>query len=200
MLHGLEEVKLPDDIPDLVARVYGNEEIVLPAWRARAEVAVAEWRTAERDREARAARYAIPEPATLTNLLELCRLDLGDVGDDDDPVVQAAVRDAEPSVEVVLGRAAGEALFETLTGVVVPLEVEPGPEQTDVLLSSTVRLPPSLTHAAIAIATPLGWDRHPWLRRSRPLFLDKGGRAELGGRSVSYSSDLGLEVGTVGQP
>jgi CRISPR-associated endonuclease/helicase Cas3 len=199
VLHGLEEVKLPDDIPDLVASVYGDEEIVPLGWRARAEAATAEWRTAERDREARAARYAIPEPAMLPSLLELCRLDLGDVGDDDDPVVQAAVRDSKPSVEVVLGRAAGPTQFKTLTGVVVPLESEPGPEQTDALLSSTVRLPLSLTHAAIAIATPPGWARHPWLRRSRPLILDEGGRTELGGHSVRYSSDLGLEVGTVGR-
>ena len=199
VLHGLEEVKLPDDIPDLVASVYGDEEIVPLAWRARAEAATAEWRTAERDREARAARYAIPEPAMLPSLLELCRLDLGDVGDDDDPVVQAAVRDAKPSVEVVLGRAVSEAQFETLTGVVVPLEVEPSPGQTDAILSSTVRLPPSLTNAAIAIVTPPGWARHPWLRRSRPLILDEGGRTELGGHSVRYSSGLGLEVGTVGR-
>ena len=34
MLHGLEQVRLPDDIPELVARVYGDEEIALPAWRA----------------------------------------------------------------------------------------------------------------------------------------------------------------------
>jgi CRISPR-associated endonuclease/helicase Cas3 len=135
----------------------------------------------------------------LPSLLELYRLDLGDVGDDDDPVVQAAVRDSKPSVEVVLGRAAGPTQFKTLTGVVVPLESEPGPEQTDALLSSTVRLPLSLTHAAIAIATPPGWARHPWLRRSRPLILDEGGRTELGGHSVRYSSDLGLEVGTVGR-
>jgi CRISPR-associated helicase Cas3 len=200
VLHGLEEVRLPDDIPELVARVYGNEEIVLPAWRARAEAAEADWRQAERDREARAARYAIPEPDTLPSLLELCRLDLGDVGDDDDPVVQAAVRDSKPSVEVVLGRAASGTQFETLTGVVVPLEAAPGPEQIDALLSSTVRLPPSLTHAALTIETPPGWNRHPWLRRSRPLYLDQGGRTELGGRSVSYSSNLGLEVGTVGRP
>jgi CRISPR-associated endonuclease/helicase Cas3 len=199
VLHDLEQVRLPDDIPDLVARVYGDEEIALPTWRARAEAAMVEWRRAERAREARAARYAIPEPATLPSLLELCRLDLGDVGDDDDPVVQAAVRDSEPSVEVVLGRAAAEAHFETLTGVVVPLEDEPSPEETDALLSSTVRLSSWLTNAAVAIATPPGWNRHPWLRRSRPLFLDEGGRAELGGRSVSYSSELGLEVGTVGQ-
>jgi CRISPR-associated endonuclease/helicase Cas3 len=199
VLHGLEQVRLPDDIPELVARVYGDEEIVLPAWRARAEAAVAEWRATERDQEARAARYAIPAPATLPSLLELCHLDLGDVGDDDDPVLQAAVRDAKPSVEVVLGRAAPATRFVTLTGAVVPLEDEPGPEETDALLSCTVRLPPSLTHAALAIATPPGWDRHPWLRRSRPLFLDEGGRAELGGRSVRYSSDLGLEVGTVGR-
>jgi len=64
------------------------------------------------------------------------------------PVVQAAVRDSEPSVEVVLGRAAAEAHFETLTGVVVPLEDEPSPEETDALLSSTVRLPSWLTNAA----------------------------------------------------
>jgi CRISPR-associated endonuclease/helicase Cas3 len=200
VLHGLGQVRLPDDIPALVARVYGDEEIVLPAWRARAEAAVTEWLAAQRDREARAARYAIPEPTALPSLLELCQLGLGDVSDDNDPVVQAAVRDSKPSVEVVLGRAARATQFETLTGVMVPLEDEPGPEQTDALLSSTVRLPSSFTHAAIAIATPPGWARNPWLRRSRPLFLDARGRAELGERSVSYSSELGLEVGTVGQP
>ncbi|MGD1011147.1 MAG: CRISPR-associated helicase Cas3' [Acidimicrobiales bacterium] len=200
VVRDLAEVRLPDDIPALVSRVYGTEDIVPPAWREQAEAAKANWQDAERDREARAAGYAIPEPARLPSLLELALLNLGDVGDDDDPVVQGAVRDMDPSVEVVLGRAIQEDQFETLGGVVVPLRKEPGPEQTDALLSSTVRLPAILTAEALAIATPPGWAQHPWLRQARPLFLDEAGRTEIGGRSVCYSPELGLEVATLGRP
>ena len=191
-------MRLPDDIPELVAASTATRRSSL---RLGGRESRLRRLSGDRLSATRGAGGPVrdPEPATLPSLTELCRLDLGDVGDDDDPVVQAAVRDWQPSVEVVLGRAYGEAQFETLTGVRVPLEDVPGAEQTDALLSSTVRLPPSLTHAAIALETPLGWARHPWLRRSRPLFLDEGGQTELGGRLVGYSGELGLEVAAVGR-
>jgi CRISPR-associated helicase Cas3 len=199
VLRNLKRVRLPEDIPVLVSRVYGDEDIVPQAWLVRAEAAKDEWRRSERDRQARAARYAIPEPINLASLTELCHLGLGDVGDDDDPVVRAAVRDMRSSVEVVIGHAAAEDRFETLSGTLVPLDTEPDPDQIDAILRSTVRLPSMLTGAALSLETPAGWARHPWLRRSKPLLFNESGQTELGGFSMQYSSELGLEVETVGR-
>jgi hypothetical protein len=79
------------------------------------------------------------------------------------------------------------------------LDTEPDPDQIDAILRSTVRLPSMLTGAALSLETPAGWARHPWLRRSKPLLFNESGQTELGGFSMQYSSELGLEVETVGR-
>lgn len=185
---------LPDDMPTVVERVYGDDDIVPVAWAERAIAAAETWRTEQTSAESRATQFAIPAPDGAPNLFELCRIGLGDP-DDDDPVIQAAVRDAPATLEVVVGRATSSASEVTCREGIVPLTRRPRPEEVDRALGAVLRLPPWVTTSAItALEVPAGWRDHPWLRNHRLLRLGDANNATIGNNVLAYSSALGLEV------
>lgn len=193
-----ESLDLPDDVASLVAAVYGHDELVPGTWSERAANAAAEWRAAELQREAHAEQYAIAPPEEAAHLLELCRIGLGDP-DDDDPAVQAAVRDAAPTVAIVIG-APGTAPGTVRCGSVeLSIERAPSPDEVDAILGSVLSLPPFLTVAALRLEAPAAWRAHPWLRSQRLLLLDADGEGMIGQRRLRYSETLGLEVSSRGE-
>ena len=185
---------LPDDVAELVAEVYGDADVAPRSWSERARVLEEEWMAEESGRERRAEEYAVAEPERAGDLLELCRLGIGDPGEDDDPAVQAAVRDSAPSVEVVIGFACASPDLVRCGPVEVSLERVPGPEEVDAVLSSALLLPSFLTKAALELAVPTGWQDHPWLGRLRLLVLNNDGEGAVGKRRVRYDGTTGLEV------
>ncbi len=76
----------------------------------------------------------------------------------------------------------------------MPCDKLPSPEDVDAVLSSVLRLPPSLTASALDLEVPECWRVHPWLRNQRLLRLTAEGEAELGHDRVRYTETLGLEV------
>jgi hypothetical protein len=171
--------------------------MVVPAEWAEAAVAAAlEHNNQLATSKARAETYAIGDPDRSDTLLELCRAGIGNPSDDD-PTLQAAVRDAEPTVEVALGRKTDSNAVLFATSVVAPDEA-PQPEEVDAILSATLRLPPWITAAALDPATgptvPAGWAGHPWLSNLPLIVLDDFGEARIGRRVVRYSNGVGLEV------
>lgn len=194
LLLGRDTVVLPDDVPTLVAQIYGDDVVVPATWAARAATAADAWKKEQATAEARAAQFAIPAPEGAPNLFELCRIGIGDP-DDDDPVVQAAVRDAPATLEVVVGRATHSAAEVACPEGSVPLERRPGPEEVDRALGAVLRLPPWLTAPALAaLQVPTGWGDHPWLRNLRLLRLSEANGATIGNTVLQYSPALGLEV------
>ena len=191
LLDGRFELVVPKDIPELIMAAYGHDEVVPSSWRDRADGAAHDWAQRESAHEARAEQFAIPEPDDLPSLLELCRFGID--AHDDDPAVRAAVRDAEASVEVVLARPGTDANV-TCSGQVVPLRTRPTFSQVEAALSCTVRLPPWMTSAALAIGVPEGWREDPWLRRLRVVELSADGEAAVGRFLLRYSAERGLEV------
>lgn len=186
-------LRLPDDVPRLVADVYGDTDLAPVAWQQRAQAPATKWHQAQQAAEKRAQQYAIPPPDGAPNLLELCRIGLGDP-DDDDPLVQAAVRGAPVAPEVVVGWAT-DSDDEVICGDrCVSLDQPPSPEAVDAALSSTLRVPPWLAGQVLALEVPAGWRQHPWLRHHRLLRLDQTNTTILANKTVRYSSELGLEV------
>ena len=189
-----ESITLPDEVPLLVAQAYGDDELVPSTWADRATEAARAWRDKLRAQEQRAEQLAILPPECAPNLLELCRIGIGDP-DDDDPSVQSAVRDASPTVEVVAGWDAGIPDEIACIGGNVSLDHRPDPEEVDHALSSTLRLPPWLTAVALdELTVPPGWKDHPWLRHLRVLRLGQASEAAIGNNVLRYSEALGLEV------
>ncbi len=194
LLYTRQSIVLPDEVPLLVERAYGTDQVVPESWAAQAAVAEGKWRNTEKAQERVAAQFALPPPQDAANLLELCRIGIGD-RDDDDPGVQAAVRGGAPSIEVVAAWTSHEADTITCVSGPVPLKRRPTPEEVDRALGSTLRLPSSLTSAALrSLAVPPGWEGDPWLRHFLLLGIDRAGGALIGTIRLRYTEALGLEV------
>lgn len=190
------EWSIPSQVPELVARVYGDDSAWIPESWARAErEAYAAWAEKQGQRAENAqpfllSRFGEHERPTLAGVhMGAAKEDLRDEH------FQALVRDGEPSVEAILVRHDGTA-FNTLKGRRIAVSgEEPTAELVDELLGATVRLPASLTKAAEQELDPLdGWRDHPWLRHSRALVLPESGAKALGEARVNYDESLGLTV------
>lgn len=191
LLLARDSLTLPDDVPSLVAAVYGDDDVIAPAWHDHGARVAVEWQSKQHERERQAEQFVISDPTRAGYLLELERIRLGD---DDDPRVQAAVRDSVPSIEVAIacvGPSPNIARFGTTE---VSLEHPPTPDDVEAVLGSVVRLPSCLTEAATSLAVPEGWRRHPWLRRQRVLVLGLDGECSLGYYRIRYTDVEGLEV------
>ncbi|WP_433232571.1 CRISPR-associated helicase Cas3' [Actinomadura formosensis] len=190
------EWSIPSQVPELVARVYGDDVGWIPqTWSSAERKAYARWATEQQQRAENArpfllSRFGEHERPTLAGVhIGASKETLGS------EKFQALVRDGEPSIEAILVRYDG-ATFNTLQGrrIAVTGE-EPPPELLDELLGATVRLPSSLTRAAEQDLSPLdGWRDHPWLRHSRALIIPKSGIATVGEAQVIYDESLGLVV------
>ncbi|MEU4779006.1 CRISPR-associated helicase Cas3' [Micromonospora sp. NPDC023633] len=185
---------IPADVPDLVRRAYGDEDITPEQWRESSSQAHLQWVATERQRQGAAASFLLCDEENLgaTNLVGLHGRATGDLPDDD--AVAAVVRDGPETVEVVLVRAEHSG-YLTLQGSSLGPNGDgvSDPEIARSVVGSTLRLPPALTAAAKADLKPLpGWDGNAWLRRSRALVLDGSFSTSLGGHRLTYDADLGL--------
>ncbi len=188
---------IPDDVPHLVDRGYGDEQVGPAAWGAAMEAARGEWDRKQANRRASAEPFLLSGPDYLgtPTLAGLHERSVADLGDDDK--VAAVVRDGDMSVEVVLVRGS-ERGYQTLGGRSLGVHGEAVSDEAvlDEVVQATVRLPASreLTEAAIAELRPLpGWRvDDPWLRHARALILDDDMSAGLGGRRLTYDAELGL--------
>lgn len=185
---------IPCQVPRLVAKVYGQDEDVVPAEWAEAErEAHEEWDSRQRRRAESAEPYLLTrrgehESPTLEGLHYAAAQ--GSLGEEQ---FQALVRDGKRTLEVVLVHGADG--FHTIAGRRLGPNGEVAAELVDEVLGGTVRLPAALTPAAKQELKPLpGWRDHPWLRHSLALVLDHQGATELGGHRVRYDDELGLVV------
>ncbi|WP_405684948.1 CRISPR-associated helicase Cas3' [Streptomyces sp. NBC_01387] len=189
-----EAWSIPGDVPGLVGKVYGADESLLPeAWQEAGEVACRE--QADRDRaRAEEAQQFLLTPHGEHERRTLAGLHYGgSTAGSDEGSLQAAVRDGDESVEVVLVvRDEGDAVFRTLAGRALSVNGDVAPDVLDEVLGSVVRLPSKFTQAALELGPLPGWHGHPWLRRSRALVLDDSRRAQLGDFTVSYDDEFGL--------
>ncbi|WP_435804383.1 CRISPR-associated helicase Cas3' [Streptomyces hirsutus] len=185
---------VPGDVPGLVEKVYGAGASLLPeAWQEAGEVACREQEDRDRAR-AEEARQFLLTPHGEHERRTLAGLHYGgSTAGSDEGSLQAAVRDGDESVEVVLVvRDEGGAVFRTLAGRALSVNGDVAPDVLDEVLGSAVRLPPKFTQSASELGPLPGWHGHPWLRRSRALVLDTSRRAHLGDLTVSYDDEFGL--------
>ncbi|MDK0519336.1 CRISPR-associated helicase Cas3' [Streptomyces sp. ML-6] len=189
-----ETWSVPGAVPRLVEQVYGADPALLPAvWREAGEAARREQEERDRSRAEDARRFLLTpygehEKRTLAGLHHG-----GSTAGSDESSLQAAVRDGDESVEVVLVvREEGEEVFRTLAGRALSVNGDVAPEVLDEVLGSVVRLPSTFTQAASVLSPLPGWHGHPWLRRSRALVLDASRMAQLGDITVSYDDKFGL--------
>ncbi|MFJ7275118.1 CRISPR-associated helicase Cas3' [Kitasatospora sp. NPDC098663] len=185
---------IPGRVPDLVARVYGTVPVVPAAWAEAEAQGRQEWEERQAERRAKAAEYVLTR-AGEHGSPTLAGLHFGGHGTLSEGQFEALVRDADPSVEVVLVRREEADDFRAVTGRRLGPNGEVAAEVVDDVLSGTVRLPARLTEAAKQALGPLpGWRDHPWLRYSLALELDGQGEAAIGDFRLRYDDLLGLVV------
>ncbi|TDD49027.1 CRISPR-associated helicase Cas3' [Saccharopolyspora elongata] len=184
--------RIPTVVPELVDRVYSGQPLVPEGWVEAETAARTDW---EQEQSARAAGAT---PFLLTRLgeheaptLEGLHSD-GVSGGGSESLMEAVVRDGERGVEVILVVADGDR-YRTLAGRALGPNGEVPDGVLDEVLGATVRLPPTLSQAAVQECRVLpGWQGHPWLRYSLALELDGQHRKKLGETVVRYDTELGL--------
>lgn len=193
---------VPDQVPDLVRRGYGDDPIVPAGWTEAAEQAATEHHERQERRRDHASEYLLGKSDERRSTTLAGLHDRGSPGLPDDDAVAAVVRDGPPSIEVVLVCQDQEGgPYTTLDGT--PLgptgEAVSHADVAREVTQSTVRLPAGedLTKAATDALGPLpAWSIDPWLARSRALVLDGHRRAELtvgrGRVTFTYDDELGL--------
>ncbi|NJQ13505.1 CRISPR-associated helicase Cas3' [Streptomyces bohaiensis] len=190
---------VPGEVPSLVAAGYEGAGGGVPAaWADDMESAREVYVRELGERADAAVKFLLSrrgdrESATLAGLHRAALPPSDDAG-----VLQAVVRDGDPSVEVILVVGA-EGGYRTLSGRALTVNGDVAEGLLDDVLAGTVRLPPSCTKAVAQELLPLpGWRGDARLRYSPALVLDTDGRAELGDRSVRYDADLGLVLEAAG--
>lgn len=190
---GVPEVRpwsIPEDVPVLVARAYGESPVCPQGWGEAAAHEV--WLAKKSERASKAADLVLVRSREWgATTLEGLHSDGSKVHDEEQ--LAAVVRDGEQGVEaVVVHRTAhGYTAFDgTRLGVHGDALDEDVVER---LLGGTVRLPPRLSKDAESLAPLPGWSSHPWLRHARALVMEDGW-ALVRETRVAYDGVLGLVV------
>lgn len=203
-------ITLPHDIAPLVQDVYGWEPDPLPA-SPQSTAARAEYEKAQRIKMSKAKTFTILPPEEHRKRPSRNTLDnwMDDVGAVSDNGARAAVRDGDPSVDVlVLMRdAAGNVRFlpdETgHPGACVPTDEPPQPEMALQIARQKLRLPGYFSKKwsidkTIEILDAetrerFGmWQQSPLLRGELILLLDDRLTAQLAGQVLQYDRENGL--------
>lgn len=206
VLEGIDEVRLPTDIPRLVEETYGSIAHDGP-WRAELDEAMAERDRVQTDKTRRAGSYLLGHvPAPPASIVGWQDRGVGDASDDS-PGAQAQVRDTEDTLEVLVVRRIGSEI-RTLSWLssrpdrVVPTESKPDGGLALAVAQSSIRLPPALSKpwmfnavvGALEQNAFTGWQQSPWLAGQLVLVLDESLETSIAGHRIRYSAEWGLEV------
>lgn len=190
---------LPTEVPTLVARCYGPDDIVPAAWADVTATARREWADQLRQRADRAEPHLLTTPGQLGKRSLEGLNKLSPAGDAEDAV---RVRDGDEDAEVVLV-VRDELGYSTLSGQRLGVNADDGLTYIDEVLGGTVRLPTSGRFKPLADeirrrGTLPAWRDHEWLKHAVVVPLDSGHRTTLGDFRLQYDQVRGLTVVPVG--
>lgn len=198
------QVALPSDIPLLVGRAYGDDPALPQSWQELWASARDAWEDARAEQRSLAATFLLPKPRETLAFEQLWPTDGGDVDTPQGEARgQAQVRDADPTIEVLLTReaaggyrpAAAEAESEVLAHGRTPSWWA-----AQTLASSALRLPRRFSQPwvfdraleELERATDTAWQESPLLKGQLQLHLDETSRASIAGTTLRYDPELGL--------
>lgn len=193
----------PDDIESLVRETYDRNFTPPAGWEEAWAQAQEQSLFVEDSAHSKSSTFRLPSPRRRTSYDALFSQLISEEGSSGDERGAAQVRDAEPSVEAIpilrteYGYRPWGLDQEVLEGAELSYKV------AFHLASSTVRLPIRMTRwesdfdsvvDALEDATPDQWRSHFLLRGQLAMPLDETGIVQLGRFSVSYTSELGIEI------
>lgn len=201
-----EPIILPRDIPDLVRRTYQPSPEVPAGWEERFRTAQEEHRAFLSNARSKSRSFRFPGPLDAEAFAKLWSTQHQDVSE---ARGEAQVRDAEPTLEVVLMQG-DDAYARPLPWLSeqdgrdpessVPRGSLPDPGLARLLATSTVRLPHRFSYPwvfdravdQLERTTDEAWQQSMHLKGQLQLVLDDELRAELAGVRLRYDPELGL--------
>jgi CRISPR-associated endonuclease/helicase Cas3 len=188
------ELVIPADIQNLIEQVYGDESLNMPAeMREQFEKARAKREQEMQEQVAWARGVAVRDGKDLLkspdDMLSALRLE-----DDEEQESQVPLtRYGEPSVGIVPLHRVGDGLYLDPQGrEPVDLRRVPTDEQAERIFGRSVRLGGRWVYEEMrAVEPPRAWERHPLLRRLRPLAF-AAGAAIVGERRVRLTPEVGV--------
>lgn len=199
-------IRLPEEISPLVQRVYGWEREAPGG--AQGEEMRSIYEQTQEKKKARAEAYLVPQPET-HRLAQLNTLDdwMQNEGACSDPAARAAVRDGDPSVEVLVMQRRADGSIHFLPwqegGSAVAADSPPPPETALKIARQKLRLPAVFGKAwkvdrvireleADNRSRLAAWQLSPLLHGELILLLDENLTARLAGMELCYDRENGL--------
>ena len=199
-------IRLPEEISPLVQRVYGWEQEA--PGEAQGEEMRCVYEKTQEKKKARAEAYLVPQPET-HRLVQLNTLDdwMQNEGARSDPAARAAVRDGDPSVEVLVMQRRADGGIHFLpwqeSGTAVAADSPPPPETALKIARQKLRLPAVFGKAwkvdrvireleADNRSRLAAWQLSPLLHGELILLLDESLTARLAGMELCYDRENGL--------
>lgn len=198
-----KQISLPDDISRLVQEVYREDEPALPYNPAYGK-ALAEHKSFIASQEKRAKNFRLTPPWPDGNLIGWLQTPASDRNEKSG---EAAVRDGDESIEVILVQKKTDGRFHFLPwlegGQSISHDSPPGFEMGRALARCRVRLPPVICSVrnidkaikeleVLSAAELREWQRSPWLAGELFLILDSDFSATLCGYKLTYDQNMGL--------
>ena len=193
----------PDDIEGLVRAAYDRSFTPPAGWEEAWAEAQEKSLFAEGSAHSKSSTFQLPSPRQRKSYDTLFSQLISDDAGSGDERGAAQVRDAEPAVEVIPIQRTDYGYRPWGREEEILESAELSYKEAFHLASSTVRLPVRMIRydsdfddvvGALEDATPEQWRSHFLLRGQLALRLDDSDTAKLGRFTVSYSSDLGIEI------
>ena len=204
-----ESICLPEDISPLVQKVYGWEQADALPETEQSEGMCKAYEFAQAQRKERAQVYLVPQPEVDEDFQELNTLDgwMQNVGAHSDAAARAAVRDGDPSVEVLAMQRRADGSIHFLpwqeNGRAVASDQPPQPEDALQIARQKLRLPAVFGKVwkvdevireleADNRSCLAAWQLSPLLHGELVLLLDENLTAHLAGMELCYDRENGL--------
>lgn len=201
-------IRLPEDIAPLVQQVYGWEQEVPETEQG--EKLRSEYEQTHKEKKGRAGAYLVQQPEVDEDFQELNTLDgwMQDEGARSDSAARAAVRDGDPSVEVLVMQRRTDGSIHFLPwqegGSAVAADSPPPPETALKIARQKLRLPAVFGKAwkVDEVIRELdaddrrwlaAWQLSPLLHGELVLLLDEDLTAHLADMELCYDRENGLE-------
>lgn len=202
-------ITLPHDIAPLVQDVYGWEQADVLPRAERSEGMCKAYEFTQAQRKERAQAYLVPQPKVHKKFKQLNTLDgwMQNVGAHSDAAARAAVRDGDPSVEVLVMQRRADGSIHFLpwqeNGRAVASDQPPQPEDALQIARQKLRLPAVFGKAwkvdevireleADNRSCLAAWQLSPLLHGELVLLLDENLTAHLAGMELCYDRENGL--------
>ena len=202
-------ITLPDDIAPLVQDVYGWEQADVLPRAERSEGMCKAYEFTQAQRKERAQAYLVPQPKVHKKFKQLNTLDgwMQNVGAHSDAAARAAVRDGDPSVEVLVMQRRADGSIHFLpwqeNGRAVASDQPPQPEDALQIARQKLRLPAVFGKAwkvdevireleADNRSCLAAWQLSPLLHGELVLLLDENLTAHLADMELCYDRENGL--------